>query len=475
MSGYGRWLLLLAQNGELDGETHPADRVTPVRVQTYLAALRETGKKKSTIIAYLCYLKAALQIIAPERSYTWLHARKLIRAEVSTKPSTKNEQDQLRDWPLGDQLLWRAGLQVHDILIGPRFASRLRATTVETVSAGYRRWLTFLRDEGRLDLDARPADRVTRANVEEYLRSLIDSQRNTSILARVSELRTALQIMQPEIDFRWLIAPGGRSLSSWLPATKRPMQVPSSDFLYKWGQTMMQEALAEANPEQRRISYRNGLLIAVFASRAPRVRSMASLRLGSTVIRNSQAYRLVFEKEDVKTGRCIEYDAPVGLNSAIDRYLAVERAELLSGKTHDWLWVDKYGEPLSADDISDMIQRKSKAYLGFAFGPHRFRHALGTTTPLKDPTHPGVAAAILGISSRMVEEHYNRASQADVADRFHAALSKERGSLQSLARREFRRQRAQMASCDAAESAQNDPACHKGTAGLYGVPADEPA
>ena len=456
VESYGRWLSRLAESDNLDGDMPPADRVTSKSVQTYVESLRNLGNKHSTVVARLCHLKAALQILAPERNYTWLHPRKLLQAEAGTTLSVKVNQDQLRGWPPSDQRLWRAGLKVGNILMGPRYAANFQPATIETIASGYRRWLVFLRDADRLDLEVPPAKRVTPENAEHYLWALARDQLNTSIIARFSELRAALRIMQPKTDFHWLTSPGGRSLSSWLPATKRAMQVPNSEVLYEWGHTMMQEALVEANPEQRRISYRNGLIIAVFASRAPRVRSMASLRLGSTVIRNGLSYRLVFEKEDVKTGRCIEYDAPVGLSCAIDRYLAVERVELLSGKTHDCLWADKYGAPLSADNISDMIQRQSKACLGFAFGPHRFRHALGTTAPLKDPSHPGVAAAILGISGRMVEEHYNRASQADVADRFHAALSKERGDLKSLAQREFRRQRAQTSSCDPVKDAQRD-------------------
>ncbi len=76
---------------------------------------------------------------------------------------------------------------------------------------------------------------------------------------------------------------------------------------------------------------------------------------------------------------------------------------------------------------------------GKAFGPHRFRHAMGTTAPVVDPAHPGVAAAILGISGRMVEKHYNLARQEDVARKFHASLRKNRTATQSVARREFGR------------------------------------
>jgi hypothetical protein len=101
----------------------------------------------------------------------------------------------------------------------------------------------------------------------------------------------------------------------------------------------------------------------------------------------------------------------------------------------------KYGDPLSADNIGGMIQCQSRRTFGFAFGPHRFRHCLGTTAPLKDPKYPGVAAAILGISGRMVEEHYNRARQAEVANSIHTSLHKQRANLRSLAERSFRQRR----------------------------------
>jgi hypothetical protein len=97
-----------------------------------------------------------------------------------------------------------------------------------------------------------------------------------------------------------------------------------------------------------------------------------------------------------------------------------------------------FGEPLTAAEIGDMIQRKSKQSFSTGFGPHRFRHALGTTAPLADPAHPGVAAAILGISGPMVEQHYNRATQADVASRFQGTLGKTRAERRFVAQREFR-------------------------------------
>ena len=138
--------------------------------------------------------------------------------------------------------------------------------------------------------------------------------------------------------------------------------------------------------------------------------------------------------------------APASLSDAIERYITVEREELLAGKTHDWFWVNLYGGPMTVCAIKDMIRTRSRRDLGTAFGPHRFRHAMGTTAPLTDPAHPGVAAAILGISGPMVEKHYNLASQADVANVFHASLRKNRTATQSVARREFGRCNANRAS-----------------------------
>ena len=433
-SGYGRWLSVLTTIGLLDQGQDPGNRVTPSAVQAFIAELRRSGNGDRTIGTRLSHLGSALRIMAPQQSFTWLHPRKLLADQ--TKPVVA-ANEQWKDWPDGDQRLWEVGLRVGDILDQPNHASRLRPATVHSAVVGYRRWLVFLRENGLLDPDVTPAARVTREHVAAYFKCLRDSQCNASVIARLTELRSALLIMHPDSDFRWLTSPGGRSLSSVLPVSHKPIQIIDSKVLYDWGLTMTEDALQDPNPEHRRVMVRNGVLLALFAARAPRVRSMASLRLGQTITRTGDSYRVVFEHEDIKTGRRLEYHTPSRLSAAIDRYIAVERAELLGEQSHDCFWVNQYGEPLTANEIADMVRRQSLRTFDKSFGPHRFRHALGTTAPLADPAHPGVAAAILGISGHMVEQHYNRANQADVAIKFHGNLSKTRTERRSVARREF--------------------------------------
>ncbi|HET6804185.1 MAG TPA: tyrosine-type recombinase/integrase, partial [Frateuria sp.] len=396
------------------------------------------------IAARIAQLRGALRLLEPQMNFSWVP----VVGDVSRLPCRVGRGGRhalpagidrdLRGWPDIDRALWHAGLQPGDLLDDPKHAARLRPRTIEATARGYRRWLIFLQTEDLLTASGPPAARVTKDNVQRYISAMRDAGcRNSTIVTRISELSTALKILHPESDFGWLTSPGGRWLGSLLPFDRQAIQVPSSKVLYDWGQGMMQAALENPHPDQRRIAYRNGLLMALLAARAPRIQSMACLRLGRHVIQTESGYRLIFEAENIKTRRPLEYHAPAGLSAAIAHYVSVERAELLGGQSHDWFWVDAYGQPLSRIKLTAIIRHCSRQHFGAAFGPHRFRHALGTTAPLVDPAHPGVASAVLGISAHMVEEHYNRAGQQEAAKRFHAAFREERSRSQALAQREF--------------------------------------
>ena len=69
------------------------------------------------------------------------------------------------------------------------------------------------------------------------------------------------------------------------------------------------------------------------------------------------------------------------------------------------------------------------------FGPHRFRHAIGTTVPFVDPTAPGVASALLGVGAKVHRQHYDRGERALAAGRFHKALERHRREGEAFARR----------------------------------------
>jgi len=69
------------------------------------------------------------------------------------------------------------------------------------------------------------------------------------------------------------------------------------------------------------------------------------MRLGRQVLPGPDGgWQLSFKSQDIKTQHGVEYDVPDSLLAGIDRYVAVERRELLQGHQHDWFWVNRNGE-----------------------------------------------------------------------------------------------------------------------------------
>lgn len=176
----------------------------------------------------------------------------------------------------------------------------------------------------------------------------------------------------------------------------------------------------------------------MLAARAPRRRSLAALTI-EHVIRNHAVFRTTFREADMKTRRqtCIRSAAEP--DACIERYLNEFRPILASKRNHAAFWLTIHGDPLSVGRISGFILEASQQRFGFAFGPHRFRHALGSTAPTRHPTHPGVAAAILGIDRKTLQDHYNVAGETEAATAYLDGLRRDRQRTQSLARRAYRK------------------------------------
>ena len=173
----------------------------------------------------------------------------------------------------------------------------------------------------------------------------------------------------------------------------RTVVVPDAKVLFKWGLRLMQTAKLDAPRRADLIRYRNGLLIAMFASRARRLRSMSLLRIGHEFTRIADFYRAELQPEQVKTGKYDVFTLPKSLTPYIEKYLETVRPALLRGKRHDALWIGINGKQLERKGIEGMVGRRSKARFDVTFGPHRFRHAIATTAPLRAPEHPGPGGA----------------------------------------------------------------------------------
>ena len=345
----------------------------------------------------------------------------------------------IEDWPALDRKLWYLGTAHGDGLDDRPAGAELSPWTRAKLAKGYGRWLGFLALRGWPDDGLAPGERVTPQRAGEFLRLMRSlGNRDYTILSRFEELRRALRILEPQRTFVWLTSPGGVSLHAHLAPAPRRFVVPDAAVLFRWGLDLVDAAPGVHGPVRRHVQVRDGLLIAILASRAPRIRTIAGLRVGRSIVRDGERFRVVFGPDQLKTRRHLEYLLPAALTRYVEHYLAVERVALLSGQRHDAFWVKRDGSALGADALAYRIRWLSQKRFGTAFGPHRFRYAVGSSMALGDPESPGIAASVLGVSERILRQHYDRAGEGVAAMAFHAALAAERERTEGVAMRALR-------------------------------------
>jgi integrase len=334
-------------------------------------------------------------------------------------------------WPALDRNAWILGLTPGDPFDdNPRYGASLRTASQGKIRRGYGRWLDFLAAQAWLDPLQPPLARVTRARLRAYFGALrAAGNADYTLIGRFSELEAAMKIMAPGQPTAWIRRPKGPTIYATLRKTKRALLVPDAGVLYDWALSIMEAAGWASTARAVLIDWRDGLLLAMFAARARRLRPMAALRIGDELVQREDCYRIDLPAHLVKTGTPDRFDLPTQLTPYIRHYLDVIRPALLQGRQHDALWISHRGDPLTAKAIQHQVTRRTRARFGTGFGPHRFRHAIGTTAPMRDPDHPGVGAELLGISREVLEQHYNRAGQSRAARMMDQTLRRRRARL----------------------------------------------
>jgi len=182
---------------------------------------------------------------------------------------------------------------------------------------------------------------------------------------------------------------------------------------------------------------RDGVLIALLAVTGPRLRAVHAMRLGEQISHDGQEWWLSLGHDDVKTEKAHRMPLPATLASWLERYVAVERPELLAGRVNSSLWINWGGATLGEVGLDKRIRWWSTKKYGtaHAFGLHRFRHAIGTMAPLLLPNTPQVGAAVLGISARVAAQHYDKGARAAAGAAFLAGLDVDKEEARELLRR----------------------------------------
>ena len=345
----------------------------------------------------------------------------------------------LVDWPEPDRRLWEAAIAARRGRFSKRgLAARLAPASLEKTMEGYGRWLGFLHYYGWLDPEVGPLARLDEDRAAAYLDELVAlGNRDYTIIGRFQELQTAIRIMEPRAQVAWLGRPGGVPLRQQLAMEKRSFEVHHSATLYAWGFELMEEALTLSAPCRRRVMLRDGLLIALLAAAGPRLGSVQVMRLGQQIRFDGVEWWMTLDVPDIKTDKPHRVPLPGSLTPWFERYVAVERRELLDGQVSDAMWINWGGKMLGEAGIEKRIRWCSAKRFGpeNAFGVHRFRHSIGTTAPLMAPDTPGIGAALLGISGRVHEQHYDRGLRAAAGAAYLTGLDQDREEARAYLRR----------------------------------------
>ena len=342
------------------------------------------------------------------------------------------------DWPALDQRLWAQGTQPSGSILDTTYAETLRPKTLRNAACGYGRLLAVLRDLDRLDPDVMPADRLTPEMADHLLRALHGAGNiNNTIKARIWEIRQALRIMQPDVNTTWLTRPGDTSLHMLLPTTPPHHELFGHSGFHDLAMTMLATADDQPTARQRHLQRRNGLILAILTAHAPRVATLAAMRVGIEVQLKPDACWLVLKGDIVKNDKTLEYRTPPELLPHIRRYLTETRPALLAGAVHDAMWVCEGGKPFDLIGISAMFRRLTKAKFDRGTGPHQSRRELVSALADAEPDNSGLGAAILGINPATAEQYYNFARNDRAAERVADHLESERERTRLLAERLF--------------------------------------
>lgn len=342
-------------------------------------------------------------------------------------------------WPLQFRLAWE---QAKARRPGPfrKNGGGVRRTVATLLKSekGLRRWLGFLYRTGRLENGGDLHELLTPEILEEYFVHLVTcGNADRSIVGRFQELKLVFELMHPGRNFGWLTKPQGVPLEHSLPMRTRPLFVPSSADLLDWADELFRHGVEKQDRQIRWAQVRDALMIAILADRGPRLHALASLRLGKHVYRTDAEWLLEQDASITKTRNTILLPLSPDVGEMTDRYVSVERPEMLRGRACDAFWISWHGRPLAQTSISGLVWRRTLERFGIGFGPHRFRKSLTTTLAMGNPSAPLDAPTILGHSPKTSLDDYNRATAMAASRRHDERLRELRRETEDLARRAF--------------------------------------
>ena len=339
------------------------------------------------------------------------------------------------DWPAADRHAWSRARAKGIVLDEQGRLSAIADIQIPQLLFAYGRWLGYLAEYEDLKSIGSAVDHLSKECLSGFLHLLETHVAPCTARNYMTSLRSVARAMRADADLSDLDAATRRLWRDARPVRdKRARIVPSRD-LWRLGRDLMEECDECTTRPKQLGQYRDGLMIALLASRPIRLRNLAQIEIGHHLQRLGDAYWLIFNAQDTKNRRSLEFPLPRQLTQPMRHYLDDFRPEL--GEQHGrwktdvdrFLWVGEGGSALKARRICARICRRTEERFGHPINPHLFRDAAATSIAELDPEHVEMIRAILGHASlATAEAHYNHAGTLEAARRLQHAVADLRGT-----------------------------------------------
>ena len=334
------------------------------------------------------------------------------------------------EWPVQDRELFARAVSPTDYFDTSAAGSHWRPKTRYQVEAAYGTWLAFLAATDPDALSEDLVDRTSRLRMRPHVDQMAARVTQMSVAAHLNHLVIALHALAPDHDWSWLRKEQRRWQRQARPRERRRKLVHTMQLIE------LGEALIAAAPTQARMidqarMYRDGLLIALLASRPMRVRSWSLLEIDRHVLPvGDGGYSITIPAEDTKAARAEEFSVPTSLLPQFTLYLTHYRLLLPAACEHKALWASTQRGALGAEAIYDMVCQRTLASFGFTVTPHLFRHCAATTIAREAPELLPVASGLLAHARLDTTSNYYTPANTVAAARQHAeVLANLRGRL----------------------------------------------
>ncbi|MCG8014622.1 MAG: tyrosine-type recombinase/integrase [Candidatus Thiodiazotropha sp. 'RUGA'] len=330
-------------------------------------------------------------------------------------------------WPAADQACWQAATQDGGLFDARGKAAHWSSRTRREVKWIYGRWLNFIKQNKAAAWQLSPAERFTQQLMAAFSQRLIGQISLGSVSSYLNHLALACRAMSPGVDHQFILKIAAQiHRQSDGPVRDKRAKLHDVRVLFQLGCDLMDsvEGLGGSATLPDWLQFRDGLVIALLATRPLRRRTLSLIRLGQHLQHHNGTWYLLFTAEETKQRRPLEFALPSLLEPYLQTYLSEVRPRLLGDHDDDHLWISARGRGLSDSRLYERVCHHTEAALGVRINLHLFRDCAATTLANEDPDHVLAVAPLLGHADlKTADRHYIHAQSRQAARRYQETLS----------------------------------------------------